>query len=46
MDDQPLDYHQQKQHQIGEKAFEERDSIHLLELANEFSRRSPFQWKL
>ena len=39
-------HHHLEQHQIGERAFERRHDIDLLELAAEFARRSPHRQKL
>ena len=38
--------HHREQHQIGERAFEERYSLDLSALAAEFAQRSPFRSKL
>jgi len=39
-------YHHREQHRIGERAFEEKYSLDLRELAVEFAERSPFRLKL
>jgi len=39
-------YHHREQHQIGERAFEEKYSLDLVTLAGEFARRSPLSHKL
>ena len=40
------EFHHTEQHRIGEKAFQEKHSIEMVDLAMEFARRSPFRWKL
>jgi hypothetical protein len=35
-------FHHLQQHEIGEPAFEARHDFDLIELAQEFARRSPF----
>lgn len=39
-------FHHREQHQIGERAFEQRYSIELLALAQEFAKRSPHRLAL
>jgi hypothetical protein len=39
-------FHHLEQHRIGERAFQEKHSIDLLELAKHFARRSPHWLKL
>ena len=34
--------HHLEQHEIGERAFEQRYDLNLIELASEFARRSPY----
>jgi hypothetical protein len=38
--------HHREQHEIGERAFEEKHSLSLKALAEEFARQSPFRSKL
>jgi hypothetical protein len=40
------EHHHREQHSIGERAFEQRHDIDLLEIAREFAKRSPYAWKL
>ena len=40
------EYHHREQHRLGEPAFEKRYELHLLGLAMEFARKSPFRAKL
>ena len=40
------EHHHREQHQLGERAFEERYSLDLKQLAAEFARQSPFSSKL
>ena len=39
-------FHHLEQHEIGESAFEARHDLNLLQLAEEFTKRSPFRVKL
>lgn len=39
-------YHHREQHQLGEDQFEARYGIELVDLAEEFARRSPHRNKL
>jgi hypothetical protein len=40
------EHHHREQHRLGERAFEEKHSLDLRELAVEFARRSPFRSRL
>jgi len=39
-------FHHVEQHHLGERAFEAKHDLNMIELASEFAKKSPFRWRV